>query len=125
MKHVIIDRGIFHLGRKEANTKTEPHWESTEKGGSIVIGHEDEDFDISDKNDIKFVITEVSERLGLNFVSKVIKDDFGTDEEYYRCSRCGEVFDNQVVDEENLSKFCYNCGAVLNWEDVIEVEDED
>lgn len=125
MKHVIIDRGIFHLGRRDAKTKTEPCWESTEKGGSIVIGHEDEDFNISDKNDIKFVLTEVSERLGLNFVSKVVKDGFVTDEEYYKCSRCGEVFDNQVVDEENLSKFCYNCGAVLNWEDVIEVEDEE
>ncbi|MEG0775199.1 hypothetical protein [Clostridium sp.] len=113
------------MGGRDTNTKTEPHWENTEKGGSIVIGHEDEDFDISDKNDIKFVLTEVSERLGLNFISKVVIDDYGTDEEFYKCSRCGEVFDNQELDEENLAKFCYNCGAVLNWNDAIEVEDED
>lgn len=118
MKPLIIDRGIFHLGRKD--TKTEPHWESTEKGNSIVIGHEDETFDISDKNDIKFVLIEVSERLGLNFIAKVKKEDLGIDGEYYKCLRCGETFFNQEFDEENLAKFCYNCGAVLNWEDVIE-----
>ncbi|KOY66103.1 hypothetical protein [Clostridium sporogenes] len=116
MKKVIVDRGIYKLGVIHANgDESEPNWISDLNGNSLIIGHEENEFSISSVYDVEFILKELSEKLGLDFVAKVEKTDFGTDENYFRCSRCKEVFDNQGVPGEGERRFCYNCGAVLDW----------
>ncbi|MHC1683707.1 MAG: hypothetical protein AB6733_12235 [Clostridiaceae bacterium] len=124
MKQVIIDRGIYKLGRKNSTTgeSTEPNWKSDLEGNCLIIGHDGEEFEISNVKDVEFLLKELSERLKLDFVSKVVPESFN-EENLYSCSRCGEVLNNQDEDPEDLHKFCHSCGAVLDWSGIVNGED--
>lgn len=112
-KQVVIDRGIFKIGISFASVEEqEPHWESTLEGRSLVIGHEDEVFDISSVDDIEFLLTQVSNRLKLDFIAKLTPIDL--DKGRYRCSRCKE--DMEISTPPEFIKFCCKCGAIFEKE---------
>lgn len=110
MKKVIVDRGIYKLGIKYANGKEiEPSWESTEEGNSLIIGHEDEQFQISVINDVEFILRELSERLKLNL-----------NIEKFTCDHCDMEFYANTKKFE-VPEICTNCGSDdLTREDFIE-----
>lgn len=119
IKPVIIDKGIFKVGFPDPITgekKKEPCWESNIDGGSLAIGHEDEKFAIvSHADNMKFIIEQLNKRLGLDFKAKLVDAYLDADNIYYECTRCQKKI--CLPDGPQVVKFCWNCGAVIEWED--------
>ena len=119
MKQVIVDRGVFYLGMHNITTgeHTEPKWESSKDGGSIVIGHEDEAFQISAVDDVEFILREIAERLDLPLKGRLDLLDSRYESAGWGCSRCGrEMFEDVEADvvRDNI-RFCPYCGVVIEW----------
>jgi len=101
MKQVIVDRGVYKFGIKHANgEETKPSWESTEKGMSIVIGHENEEFQISSVNDIEFILIELNKRLKLDLPI-----------EKFTCDDCTMEFYADTMSFE-VPEYCPNCSSL-------------
>lgn len=111
-KQVIIDRGIYRLGMRNTATgeETEPSWESTFKGMSLVIGHEDEQFSISSVKDLDFILRELNERLKLDLPI-----------EKFRCEDCEYEF-YADIDKLETPEYCPYCGS-LNINNTKDIEE--
>lgn len=110
MKQVIIDRGIYHLGMQYANGESkDPEWVSTCEGRSIVIGHEDEKFNISSIEDIEFILKELNTRLKLNITL-----------EKFTCDDCEFEFYSDTQNKEVPDTCPYCCSNNITRIDFIE-----